>query len=310
LLARNEAVLVAAHDYTFTVSSPRSLVKVSTRTVQEFLDDQPFNLAAALSYYTLLSIAPLLLVVIAVAGLFVGGDAVRGQLVNQISDLVGRQSAEFINTVVVNSDQPKRGIIAALAGLSITVLSATTVFAQLQSSLNRIWHVEAAPHNAIWGFIRHRLLSLGLVLTIALLLLMSLVISALLASFQGYLNASFPDGALIWPIVNILVSLSLITVLIAMIFKFLPDANIEWPDTWFGAFITSLLFTIGKFLIGLYLGQASVGSTYGAAGSAVVVLVWIYYASMILFFDAKITQLMAPSRGARIMPSAHAQIAK
>jgi membrane protein len=291
------------------VSSPRSLVKVSTRTVQEFLDDQPFNLAAALSYYTLLSIAPLLLVVIAVAGLFVGGDAVRGQLVNQISDLVGRQSAEFINTVVVNSDQPKRGIIAALAGLSITVLSATTVFAQLQSSLNRIWHVEAAPHNA-WGFIRHRLLSLGLVLTIALLLLMSLVISALLASFQGYLNASFPDGALIWPIVNILVSLSLITVLIAMIFKFLPDANIEWPDTWFGAFITSLLFTIGKFLIGLYLGQASVGSTYGAAGSAVVVLVWIYYASMILFFDAKITQLMAPSRGARIMPSAHAQIAK
>jgi membrane protein len=154
--------------------------------------------------------------------------------------------------------------------------------------------------------IKDRFWSFTVVLGVGFLLLVSLVISALLAGFQGYLNASFPKGALVWQILNMLVSLGLITVLIAMIFKFLPDAKIEWRDTWLGAFITSLLFTIGKYLIGLYLGQASVGSTYGAAGSAVVLLIWIYYASLILFFGAKITQVMARSRGARIVPSAHA----
>ena len=288
------------------VTSPRSFITVISRTVQEFLDDQPFDLAGALSYYTLLSIAPLLLVVIAVAGLVFGEEAVRGQVVTQIADLVGRQSAQLIQSMLASSYHPERGMLAAVIGIALVVFGATTVFAQLQTSLNRIWHVEAAPDNALWGFIRHRLLSVGLVLTIALLLLVSLVITALLAGFQGYLNASFPKGALVWQVLNVLVSLGLITVLIAMIFKFLPDAKIEWRDTWLGAFITSLLFTIGKFLIGLYLGQASVGSTYGAAGSAVVLMIWIYYASLILFFGAKITQVMARSRGARIVPSAHA----
>jgi membrane protein len=290
------------------LTSVRSLIAAISRTVQEFLDDQPFDLAGALSYYTLLSIAPLLVVVLATAGLFLGGEAVRDQVVDQISGLTGRSSAELIETVIAKSDQPKRGVFAMTVGVAITVLGATTVFAQLQAALNRIWHVQAAPgKNVIWGFVRHRVLSLGLVLTIALLLLVSLVISALLAGFQGYLNAHFPGGAIIWQALNAVVSLALITVLIAMIFKFLPDAKIEWRDTWFGAFITSLLFTIGKFLIGLYLGQASIGSTYGAAGSAVVLMVWTYYASLILFFGAKITQVMARSRGARIVPSAHAQ---
>jgi membrane protein len=250
----------------------------------------------------------LLVVVISTAGLFLDADAVRGQVVNEIGGLVGRQSAELIETVIAKSEQPTRGVIGMIAGIALTLFGATAVFAQLQTSLNRIWGVQAAPDsNVIWGFIRHRVLSFGLVLTIALLLLVSLVISALLAGFQGYLNAHFPGGAIIWQVLNALVSLTLITVLIAMIFKVLPDAKIEWRDTWFGAFITSLLFTIGKFLIGLYLGQASVGSTYGAAGSAVVLMVWIYYASLIMFFGAKITQVMARSRGARIVPSAHAQ---
>jgi len=294
------------------VTSPRSFITVISRTVQEFLDDQPFDLAGALSYYTLLSIGPLLLVVIAVAGLFLGSEAVRGQVVAQIADLVGRQSAQLIQTMLASSYHPERGMLAAIIGIALVVFGATTVFAQLQTSLNRIWHVvQAAPNTSvIWSLVRHRLLSLGLVLTVALLLLVSLVISSLLAGFQGYLNASFPKGALVWQILNILISLGLITVLIAMIFKFLPDAKIEWRDTWLGAFITSLLFTIGKYLIGLYLGQVSVGSTYGAAGSAVVLLIWIYYASLILFFGAKITQVMARSRGARIVPSAHAHAAE
>lgn len=279
-----------------------------TRTVQEFLDDSPFDMAGALSYYTLLSIAPMLLVVIAAAGLVLDGEAVRAQVVAQISELVGRSSARFIETIIENADQPRRGIIAVVTGLAIMLLGATTVFAQLQASLNRIWRVEAAPNrSAIWSYLRQRLLSLGMVLTIAFLLLVSLAVSALLAGLQGVLDEYLPGLPWIWRVLNVVVSLGLFTTLIAMMFKFLPDARIEWRDIWFGAFITSLLFTIGKFLIGLYLGQASVGSTYGAAGSAVVLMVWIYYASLILFFGAKITQVMARQRGARVVPSDHAR---
>ncbi len=282
-----------------------------TRTFQEFMDDSPLDMAGALSYYTLLSIAPTLLVIIAAAGLVLDGEAVRAQVVAQISDLVGRSSAQFIETILEAADQPRRGIIAMVTGIAIMLLGATTVFAQLQTALNRIWHVEASPdRGAIWSYLRRRLLSLGIVLTIAFLLLISLAVSALLAGLQGYLDDYLPGAPIIWRVLNIVVSLGLITTLIAMMFKFLPDAKIEWRDIWFGAFITSLLFTVGKFLIGLYLGQASVGSTYGAAGSAIVLMVWIYYASLILFFGAKITQVMARQRGARLVPSDHAQEAE
>ncbi|MDQ3731134.1 MAG: YihY/virulence factor BrkB family protein [Pseudomonadota bacterium] len=286
----------------------RSLINVVTRTVQEFLDDQPFDLAGALSYYTLLSMAPLLLVVMATAGLFLDGEAVRAQIVDQISGLVGRSSAEFVESIIIRADQPYRGAVAMVTGLAVTILGATTVFAQLQAALNRIWHVQAAPgRSAIWSYLRQRLLSLGMVLTIAFLLLTSLAISALLAALQGYVERFLPGDWIIWRILNVMISLGLVTLLIAMMFKFLPDAKIDWRDTWFGAFITALLFTVGKFLIGMYLGQASIGSTYGAAGSAVVLMVWIYYASLILFFGAKITQVVARQRGARIEPSAHAE---
>ena len=285
-----------------------ALINVITRTVQEFLDDQPFDLAGALSYYTLLSIAPLLLVVIATAGLFLDGDAVRAQIIDQISGLVGHSSAEFVESIIVRADQPYRGVVAMLIGLAITIFGATTVFAQLQAALNRIWHVQAAPgRSAIWSYLQQRLLSMGMVLTIAFLLLISLAISALLAALQGYVERFLPGDWIIWRVLNVLISLGLITLLIAMIFKFLPDAKIDWRDTWFGAFITALLFTAGKFLIGMYLGQASIGSTYGAAGSAVVLMVWIYYASLILFFGAKVTQVVARQRGAGIEPSEHAQ---
>ncbi len=293
------------------MKSVRSILAAITRTFQEFLDDSPFEMAGALSYYTLLSIAPMLLVVIAAAGLILDGEAVRAQVVAQISDLVGRSSALFIETILENADQPRRGVIAVVSGLAITLLGATTVFAQLQTALNRVWGVEAAPNRgAIWSYLRQRLLSLGMVLTIAFLLLISLGVSALLAGLQGYLDDYLPGAPIIWRLLNVVVSLGLITTLIALMFKFLPDARIEWRDVWFGAFITSLLFTAGKFLIGLYLGQASVGSTYGAAGSAVVLMVWIYYASLILFFGAKITQVMARQRGASLVPSGHAQKAE
>lgn len=291
-----------------SLHTSRSVAAAIVRTFQEFLADSPFEMAGSLSYYTLLSVAPMLMVVLAAAGLIIDGEVLRAEVVSQISDLVGPSSAQFIESVLVKLDQPRRGIIAVVVGLAITVLGATTVFAQLQAAFNRIWHVEAKlERGAVWSYLRQRLLSLGMVLTIAFLLLISLAVSALMAGLQGYVDKYLPGVPLVWRVLNMVVSLGLITVLIAMMFKFLPDIKIEWRDIWFGAFVTSLLFTVGKFLIGLYLGQASVGSAYGAAGSAVVLMVWIYYASLILFFGAKITQVMARQRGARLVPSEHAQ---
>lgn len=289
-------------------NSARPFIAAVIGTFREFLDDRPLDMAGALSYYTLLSIAPMLLVVLAAAGLIIDGAVIRAQVVEQISNLVGPGSAQFINTIIEHADKPGQGLVAMITGITITVIGATTVFAQLQNALNRIWHVEAVPdRSAIWSYLRQRLMSLGMVLSIAFLLLVSLGISALLAGLHGYVGTTMPGEMLVWRILNIVISLGLITTLIAMMFKFLPDAKVEWRDIWFGAFITSLLFTIGKFLIGLYLGRASVGSSYGAAGSAVVIMVWIYYASLILFFGAKMTQMMSRQRRGRVEPGEHAQ---
>lgn len=286
----------------------QSMVSATIRTIREFLDDSPFEMAGSLSYYTLLSLAPLLVVVLALAGLVIDGEVLRNAVVSRINDLMGHGTAQFIESVLKTLDRPARGIIAVIAGFAISVVGATTVFAQLQTAFNRIWHVEANPdRGAVWGYLRQRLLSLGMVLTIAFLLLISLALSTLLTGLQGSLNHHLPGAPLIWRSVNAAVSLALITTLIAMMFKFLPDARIAWRDLWLGAFITSVLFTIGKFLIGLYLGHVTVGSTYGAAGSAVVLMVWIYYASLILFFGAKITQVMSRQRHARVVPNNHAQ---
>src|SRR5680860_647214 len=287
------------------MKSGRSVLAAMTRTVQEFLNDQPLDMAGALSYYTLLSIAPLLLVVLATAGLFLDGDVVRAEIFNQMRSLLGIEGANLIDTIITKADRPTRGVIAMISGLAITLLGATTVFAQLQAALNRIWHVQAAPDSSVvWGLYPPPGAVTG----------PGADDRAVAVDQRGAGGSGGPTERVCagrprsyWRILNVVVSLGLITVLIAMIFKFLPDAKIEWRDTWFGAFITSLLFTVGKFLIGLYLGQASVGSTYGAAGSVVVLMVWIYYASLILFFGAKITEVIARSRGAHIEPSAHAQ---
>jgi membrane protein len=275
----------------------RSIGSLLRQTATAFLENSPFQLAAALSYYTLLSLAPILLVVVGMVGLIFGGDVVREGVVTEIRGLVGEAGAEVIRTVIEEAGRPGKGVVSLVIGIVTLIIGASTVFGQLQSALNRIWDVEADPEkSAIGSFIRTRLLSLAMVIGIGFLLLVSLIVSAALAALGGYLEArtALPAGLL--QAVNLLTSLGIITLLFAMMFKLLPDVKLAWRDVWFGAFVTAALFTAGKYLIGLYLGHASIGSSYGAAGSVVVLMAWVYYSSLIVFLGAEITQVRRSRR--------------
>lgn len=289
----------------------RSFWGAVKETFSEFYEDNPFQMASALSFYTLLSLSPLLLVVIGVAGLAFGEEAVRGRLVGEVSGLVGKEGAEAIQTVIANTSIGRRDLMSTIVGLVTLVLGATTVFVQLQSSLNTIWDVKASTEKvkyALLAFVRQRLLSLAMVLAVGFLLVVSLVLNAALTAIDAYLAHVLPGSETIWQVVNTAASLVLITALIALMFKYLPDRRVPWRDVWFGAAITGVLLTAGKYLIGLYLGQASFASTFGAAASVVILMVWIYYASLILFFGAEVTQVHSRRRrhGDLPPPSVHA----
>jgi membrane protein len=273
---------------------------------KEWKDDDALQLGAALAYYTIFSLAPMLLIAISVAGLVWGREAAQGEIVRQIDQLVGKQGAAAIQTMLANAHRSGSGVLGTVIGLITILFGATGVFAQLQSSLNQIWDVEAKPGQGIWSFLRTRILSFGMVLGIGFLLLVSLVASAAIAALDNYASGLFPGAEVLIGIVSAVLGLALITLLFAMIFKFLPDVKIGWRDVWIGAAVTSLLFLIGKVLIGLYLGNSSVASTYGAAGSLVILLLWIYYSTQILFFGAELTQVYAARYGSRIEPSEHA----
>jgi membrane protein len=272
-----------------------------------FIAHEPFRLAAALSYYSLLSMAPLLLIVIGTAGFFFGEGVVSNELVEQVGRLTGQEGAALVRTVIENAERLEQDVWSILLGGGLMLFGATTVFAQLQGALNQVWHVKAAPENALLGFLRHRLLSFALIVSLGFLLIVSLVASAILAALQGYLDTLGFATIGWWRFVNAFVSFGFATLLIAMIFKYLPDALIGWPNVWLGAVITSLLLLVGRYLIGLYLGQASVGSVFGTAGSVVVFMVWVYYAALIFFFGAEVTRTVARHRGQRIEPSEHAE---
>lgn len=258
--------------------------------LREYWAHRPMELAAALSYYTLLSLAPLVLMTVAVAGLLFERVAAERTIVAEIRGLIGDSGAEVVQTILRSAGEHEAGVLSVGIGAVVLLVGATTVFVQLQEALNRIWKVDADPHGGlIWSFIKGRLLSLAMVLAIGFLLLVSLLISAGLSATREVVRGSLGDGAIALHVGHGLVSLLVVTVLFALIFKLLPDAPVAWRDVWFGAITTSVLFTLGKFLIGLYLGRAGVGSAYGAAGSLVVVIVWVYYASMILFFGAALT---------------------
>ena len=288
------------------VSKLREIGSIALESGRDFFDENPFQLAAALSYYTLLSIAPLLLVLTGAAGLLLSEEQVREALVVQVRELVGDEGASIFRTVAQNAGEADGGAVSMTVGFVLMLLGATTVFAQLQAALNRIWQVKATPSNAVLGFLRARLVSLAVVLGLAFLLLVSLVFSAAVSGLQNYIESFLPGAAVVWTTLNNILSLTLVAALLAMLFRYVPDVEISWGDTVIGAVVTAVLLTLGKHAIGLYLGRASVGSAYGAAGSAVVFMVWVYFASLILFLGAMITKVIARHRGTPLVPSKHA----
>lgn len=285
----------------------KQIFKLFKDTVTEWSEDKVSLWAAALAYYTIFSIAPLLLIAISIAGAVFGEEAARGEVVAQIQGLVGKQGAEAIQSMIQNTQKPgSGGTIATIAGIVTLLFGASGVFGQLQDALNTIWEVKPKPGQGIRSFLQSRFLSFAMVLVIGFLLLVSLVLSAGLAAIGNFFSNLMPNFLILGQLVNFLISFGVVTVLFAAIYKFLPDVHAPWKDLWVGAIVTALLFNVGKFLIGLYLGNSSVGSTYGAAGSLVVLLVWIFYSAQIILFGAEFTQVYAKSHGSSIEPSKHA----
>ena len=268
------------------------------KSVRAWMDDYAPSMGAALAYYTLFSITPLLVIVIAVAGLVFGEEAARGEIVAQIQGLIGHESATAVQGLLKSADEPAQGVFATLVSVIMLVIGATTVFAELQSDLDRIWRAPAAvKQNGIWGLLRTRLLSFGMVLGLGFLLLVSLVLGAAIAAFGKWTTGFFEGWEAVLQAVNFGVSFAITTLLFAMIYKFMPRARIAWSDVWVGALVTALLFDIGKFLIGLYLGNTSVASGFGAAGSLVVLLVWVYFSAQIFLLGAEFTWVYSHEYG-------------
>lgn len=270
-------------------------------TFVQWSEDNPFQSAAALAYYTLFSMAPLLLIAIAFAGLVFGREASQNQIIGVIEDLVGVQSARAIQAIIESAGQKlDSGFFATAIGAIFLLLGAGGVVGQLQDSLNAIWRVVPKTGRGIVGFLQDRLVSYAMVLGVGFLLLVSLVISAVLTAVSDMVGGFLPITAATAHILDLLVSSAFITLLFAVIYKFVPDVRIAWRDVWIGAATTSLLFSVGKFLIGFYLGHSTVTSIYGAAGSLVTLLLWVYYSSLMFFFGAELTQVYATRYGSKV----------
>src|SRR5919202_851059 len=280
--------------------------RVTRRALQDWWEDNCLRLAASLAFYTALSLAPLVLLIVSLAGLVLDRQQVAGQLESQLEGLMGTAGRELITSILA-ATSPQGGALATVIGLVTLFIGATAVFGELQATMNLIWEVQPAPTGGvwagIWAWLRQRIFSLAIVFALAFLLLVSLVISAALAGaaalFQG------PEQALLSRLLELVVSLLVLTFVFALLYKYVPDAEIGWRDVWLGGFITGVLFTLGKTAIGVYLGRASVGSAYGAAGSMVVLLVWVYYSALIMFFGAEFTHAWATRHGG-VPPQPHA----
>jgi membrane protein len=284
----------------------RRWFKILKQTGIEWYDDEAPRLAASLAYYTLLSTAPLSLLSVAIVGFFFGEQAARGQIAAQIATVTGPEAATAIQGVIQNAHNSQGGTLSAILGAVLLVVGASGVFAELQLALNNMWGVKPKPNRGIRGFVRDRFLSFTMVLGVAFMLLASLFISAALATAGRTLSHALPGGEALWQVLNFLISLAVITLLFALIFKVVPDAEVRWRDAVVGAGMTALLFSIGKLLLSLYLGKSSVASSYGAAGSVVAFVVWVYYASQILFLGAEFTQVYSNFLGTPIEPSGNA----
>ena len=288
-------------------SSPKRVGALGfAKTVyQSWVDDRAPKMAAALAYYTAFAVAPVLLIAIAMAGLLFGEDAARGRVVDQISGLVGQKGAETIQEILVKAWQPKAGLTATLLAAGAFLVAATGLFGELQDSLNHIWKVRKRPGRGILGLIKDRFLSMTMVLGLGFVLLVSLVMTAALHALSDRIVTWGGEGVLLKTLAFV-VSFALVTFLFAAMFKVLPDARTRWRDVLVGATLTAFLFSLGKFLIGLYLGKSTVGSTYGAAGSFVIFLIWVNYSAQILFLGAEFTKAYADRFGTNPKPDTDA----
>lgn len=262
-------------------------------------EDRAPSMGAAIAYYTIFSLAPILILVIAIAGFVFGEEAAEGAVIGQLIGLFGPQGAAAVQAMLANNYQDGSNIIATVVAVALLAVAATTVFGEMQASLNVIWKAKPSTRSAPVELIKSRLIGLSLIVALGFLLLVSLVISAALTALAGYLNSLFPDFDVIMRLVNIAISLLVTTALFALVYKILPDTRIEWRDVLIASVIAAILFTIGKFVISLYIGSSSVASTYGAAGALVTILIWVYYSAQILLFGAEVAKTYARMFGSR-----------
>ncbi len=273
------------------------------RTFQEFFDNNPLGFSASIAFYTIFSLPAILLISINIAGQAYQADKVQTELYSEIQNLIGEESANQIERIIENAGQSPDSTLAKVVGIITLIFSATTVFISLQNGINYIWHLKPKPENGIIRFLLNRLLSLAMVASVGFILLVSLTVDALLAVFRNIISERFTWITYYFiDTFNIVFSFSIIVLIFAMIYKVLPDASLKWNDVWVGALFTTSLFLLGKFLIGFYLGKSSVGSAYGAAGSLVVLLTWIYYSSIIILFGAQFTYVFTLEKRGKIKP--------
>jgi membrane protein len=278
------------------------------QTFQEWLEDKAPQLGAALAYYTVFSLAPLILVLLAIVGVIFRDDAAGAwnKITQQMSYFLDPNALQVVQNIAEKASQPGKSTIATIIGVALALFGASGVFGQLQDALNTIWRVKAKPSRGIWGFLRTRFLSFAMVAGICFLLLVSLAIEALLKGFSHYVQSVLPGGIVIALNVYLIFDFAVVVLLFAMIFKFLPDVKIQWRDVWIGAVMTAILFGLGKWLLGFYLGSGAASSAYGAASSLITLLLWVYYSSQILLFGAEFTQVHAARAGREFKPSEYA----
>jgi membrane protein len=272
-------------------------------TIEEFLAEGPFNLAAALAYYTLFSLSPLLIILTGIVGLLAGQETAQSYIYSSLNGLLGEQSARAVMDMMQHANRDSGGVAGTIFGVALLLFGAGGVVGQLQSSLNTMWGVETKTQSGLWRIVRARFVSYAMLLAIGFLLLVSLAVTTAISAFSEYLSSMLPAVKVVWPAVDILISFGFVTVLFALIYKFLPDVRIEWRDVWVGAALTAFFFSVGKFLIGLYLGKSTVTASYGTAGSLVTVLLWVYYSSLIFFFGAEVTRVYATQYGRGLKPN-------
>ena len=282
------------------------ILRTIRHAARAWWDDDCARLGASLSFYTLFAIAPVLLVATAIAGFVFGAEAVRGEIVGQLEHLVGREGALAVQSLLEGAAQRRSGFFATVVGAIMFLIASTGAFLELQVAFNTIWRVKPRPEGHFYAFVMDRVRSFGLVVAIGFLLLVSLTVTAALAALNAWLFNLSPANALLWNIVNTLVSIVVTTGLFALLFRFLPDVRLRWRDVTTGAAVTAVLFTVGQQFIGLYLGQSTIASSYGAAGSMMILLLWVYYSCQILLFGAEFTRVWAARHGARVKPEAFA----